>query len=130
MYSDVDPLLRFLQQAFTLFCEKPESWPVESQIKFAGQLLEYVPIQSLPYLKRWLNSNFPPHAQATFQMGFILELLMELPAKNDLISYTHIASSDIGLTRLFADSQVSTPDDPYFWWTLANTLLGSFAIAK
>jgi hypothetical protein len=107
-YTSTEPFLGFLQQMFTLFREKPESWPLETQVKFAGQLLEYAPIQSLAHLQRWLKSYFSSQsAQSRLQLQDHWDTLAELPVMKDLISCTRTASSAIGLTNSFADSQVS-----------------------
>jgi hypothetical protein len=93
---------------FTLFREKPELWPLENLVRFAGQLLEYAPIQTLAHLQRWLKSYFSSKsAQLRLQLQDHLDILAELPVMKDLISYTRTASSAIGLTNSFADSQVS-----------------------
>jgi hypothetical protein len=105
---NTDPFFGFFQRMFTLFREKPELWPFENQVKFAGQLLEYAPIQSLEYLQRWVKSYFSSQsAPSRLQLQDHLDTLAGLPVTEDLISYTRTASSAIGLTKSFADSQVS-----------------------
>ena len=129
---NTDPFCRFIQQMFTLFRDKPQSWPLENQVKFAGQLLEYARIQSLEYLQRWVKSYFSAQsAPSRLQLQDHLDILAGLPVTEDLISYTRTASSAIGLTNSFADSQVChLVDYLNFLLNLTNNRIESFAFAE
>lgn len=85
--------------------ELPDNVAVE---KVAEQVLEYVSIQSLPFLKRWLDSDVNEQ-RWLFKLLNNLKLLKELPATTDFVAYTCAASSAIAMSNDFATSQVRIP---------------------
>jgi hypothetical protein len=68
-------------------------------------MLEYVPIQSLSFLERWLRSD---GSTTAWQADLLqrLELINEMPSMADFVQYVRESCFAINMPLAFANSQV------------------------
>lgn len=100
--------LRFVQDVAALLVGNKTSESAAYHVKFVGQILEYAPIQTIPYLQRWLESNVDVGRAHLIGFREILKELMTLPTVKDTIAFMENALSN-SFRRSSIDSQVETP---------------------
>lgn len=78
----------------------------------AKQLLEYIPIISLPYWKRWLRSCGKVDNARSTENAMLnnIDMLSMASALNDFVSYLSRATYSVGMPASFAISQVWLQD--------------------
>src|SRR5437762_104455 len=116
LYLATQSNLLFVGDLLALIRRKFMSADAPHRLKLAEQILEYAPIQNLPFIQRLLKSH--PDRNISNQIGIqeTMEVLAELPASADLIAYSRNAGFDLGVSESFSNSQVGNllPDREYF----------------
>ena len=74
--------------------------------KFVQQLLEYAPIQTLPYLGRWVRSNRGEPSPSQLDLQEALNVVTDGPLGNNFVALLNELCGHLGLSRPFAGSQV------------------------
>ena len=77
--------------------------------KFAQQLLEYSPIQTLPYLQRWITSYSALAYPYQVVLKDTLKVVTEGPVAKSFIADLKRICAHLGLSYSFAGSQVRNP---------------------
>jgi len=92
--------------SIALIRRKFASADASHRLKLAEQILEYAPIQNLPFIERLVMSH--PDTNVSNRIGIqeTMEVLAELPASTDLVAYSRNAGSDLGVSESFSNSQV------------------------
>ena len=105
LYISTQSSLRFIRDVVALLEEVGMAEFTKHNVKLVGQILEYVPIQTIAYLQRWLESNIDANNVSLINFRRILDELVRFPVIGDIISFTEKACS--GIFRMsFTNSQV------------------------
>ena len=76
--------------------------------KFAQQLLEYTPIQALPFLGRWIRSSEAVGGSYRVGLKDAFEVVTKGPVGKDFFTVLYEICEHLELSHPFADSQVHT----------------------
>src|SRR5436190_21308210 len=106
LYLATQSNLKFVGDSIALIRRKFASSDASHRLKLAEQILEYAPIQNLPFIERLVMSH--PDTNVSNRIGIqeTMEVLAELPASTDLVAYSRNAGSDLGVSESFSNSQV------------------------
>jgi|SRR5579862_1225866 len=117
----MQPELRIIQEQIDVLRSTAKRRNDSGFTKTADQLLEYTPVVSLPYLKRWLATNNLVHPVQSAPLALLrnIEQLGVVPVLRDFVSYISKVTSLIEMPASFAKSQVWLQDKI----SLSNTLL-------
>jgi len=95
----------FITEALSLSRVEESNIPRHSQ-KFTQQLLEYTPIQALPFLERWIRSNEAVPDSYRVGLRQALEVVAKGPLAKDFVTFLYEICGHLDLSHSFADSQV------------------------
>jgi len=106
----------FLDQMHRLFGKGQHVDSAFNKTTIAEQILEYMPLQSMPYLRRWLKANGSNPELSQEILKSSLEIFADLSVVADFIDCAQVVCGNLGMGKSFIKSQVSN----FFCFRLVN----------